>query len=138
MVIAAFSFVYGNPLRIINGYDSFGNTCGTNKNKQMGNMPLTGIDTSDKPYLLFYDIKEIKQSLQICVKECPKKTLNTVGDIYDYHTKGIDLCRYDFDYNELQKSKAVSARSFGPCPVLPIYERYITVCFLISSLDYTH
>lgn len=91
----------------------------------MGNLALTGIDTSDKPYLLFYDIKDIKQSLKICVKECPTKTLNTIEDIYNYHTKGVDLCRYDFTYNELQKSDAVSARSFGPCPVLPVYERYI-------------
>lgn len=125
MVIAAFSFVYGNPLRIINGYDSFGNTCGTNRNKPMGNLALTGVDTSDKPYLLFYDIKDIKRSLKICVKECPTKTLNTVQDIYSLHTKGIDLCRYDFNYNELSKLNEASTRSFGPCPVLPVYERYV-------------
>ncbi|KAJ8920182.1 hypothetical protein NQ315_011843 [Exocentrus adspersus] len=123
VVIAAFSFVYGNPLRIINGYDSFGNTCGTSKNKPMGNLALSGIDTSDKPYLLFYDIKEIKQSLKICVKECPKRTLNSIQDVNQYHVNGVDLCRYDFNYKELKSSNAASlSGSFGPCPVLPVYE----------------
>ena len=27
--IAAFALVYGNPLRLVNGYDSFGNVCGS-------------------------------------------------------------------------------------------------------------
>ncbi|KAG5897477.1 hypothetical protein JTB14_031103 [Gonioctena quinquepunctata] len=122
VVIAAFSFVYGNPLRIINGYDSFGNTCGT-KNKPIGNMALTGIDTSLKPYLLFYDIKHLKQSLKICVKECPKETLKTVQEISNYHKLGVDLCRYDFNYKELESTRANPLTgSFGPCPVLPVYE----------------
>ncbi|CAH1156212.1 unnamed protein product [Phaedon cochleariae] len=123
VVIAAFSFVYGNPLRIINGYDSFGNTCGTSKNKVMGTMPLTGMDTSDKPYLLFYDIKHLKQSLKICVKECPTRTLNTVHDISAYQREGVGVCRYDFNYRELATNTANSLTgSFGPCPILPVYE----------------
>ncbi|KAJ8941240.1 hypothetical protein NQ318_015672 [Aromia moschata] len=123
VVIAAFSFVYGNPIRIINGYDSFGNTCGTNNNKPMGNLTFTGLDTSNKPYLLFYDIKEIKQSLKICVKECPKRTLNSAKEIKEYHNKGIDLCQYGFNYALLENSNPVLLTgSFGPCPVLPIYE----------------
>ncbi|PSN48822.1 CTL-like protein 1 [Blattella germanica] len=48
--IAAFAYVYGNPLRLINGYDSFGNTCGYPYNEKMGNLELSGLNTSDKPY----------------------------------------------------------------------------------------
>nr|CAD7434751.1 unnamed protein product [Timema monikensis] len=46
--VAAFAIVYGNPLRLINGYDSFGNTCGTSNNEKMGGLALSGMDTSDK------------------------------------------------------------------------------------------
>ncbi|VEN34311.1 unnamed protein product [Callosobruchus maculatus] len=124
VVIAAFSFMYGNPLRIINGYDSFGNTCGTNRNKPMANMSLSGINTIDKPYLLFFDMKELKRSLKICVKECPKKTINTMSEIADYHNQGVDLCSYNFNYNDLTRpdAKTLMSGSYGPCPVLPIYE----------------
>ncbi|XP_050304964.1 choline transporter-like 1 [Anthonomus grandis grandis] len=125
VIIAAFSFVYGNPLRIINGYDSFGNICGTKNNKPMGNFTWSGLDTSDKPYLLFYDIKNLKDSLKICVKSCPAKTLLHVKDIYDYHQGGMDLCKYGFNYEELKnpdKDKSVLSAPLGPCPVLPIYE----------------
>ncbi|XP_030761838.1 CTL-like protein 1 [Sitophilus oryzae] len=125
VIIAAFSFVYGNPIRIINGYDSFGNTCGTKHNKVMGNFTLSGLDTSDKPYLLFYDVKDLKESLKICVKECPTRTLTTVQELYDYHKSGVDLCKYGFNYESLNDrsiDKAVLLAPLGPCPVLPVYE----------------
>jgi solute carrier family 44 protein 1 (choline transporter-like protein) len=48
ILIAAFAFVYGNPIRLINGYDSFGNTCGVKNNQKFGSMELSGQDTSDK------------------------------------------------------------------------------------------
>lgn len=48
-MIAAFALVYGNPLRLIHGYDSFGNTCGVKNNPKFGSLELTGQDTSDKP-----------------------------------------------------------------------------------------
>ncbi|XP_019877096.2 choline transporter-like 1 [Aethina tumida] len=125
VIIAAFSFVYGNPLRIINGYDSFGNICGT-KNKPIGNLELSGYDTTNRPFLLFYDIKELRHSLKICVKECPKDTLRSMKDIAAYNQKGVSLCKYNFNYNELLKigfvDNSVLSGSFGPCPVLPVYE----------------
>ncbi|XP_057653287.1 choline transporter-like 1 [Diorhabda carinulata] len=123
IIIAAFSFVYGNPLRIINGYDSFGNTCGTHRNKPIGNMPLSGIDTTNKPYLLFYNINELKQSLKICVEKCPTSKLNTATDFNNYHLQGINYCRYDFNYADLKNQQSEFLfGSFGPCPNLPVYE----------------
>lgn len=129
LLIAVFSFVYGNPIRIINGYDSFGNTCGSRSNKRIGNLELSGVDTLDKPYLLFFDIKELRKSLKICVKQCPNRTLSQVSDINKYYQDtGVKLCQYDFKYsdffnNSIQDKKVLSG-TFGPCPVLPIYDRY--------------
>ncbi|KAF2901064.1 hypothetical protein ILUMI_05120 [Ignelater luminosus] len=127
VLVAAFSFVYGNPVRIVNGYDSFGNTCGTKNNKRIGTLELSGKDTSDKPYLLFYDMKELRYSLKTCIKQCPTRTLNTVEDLHKYYLEtGNSLCRYDFNYNELINSrldnKTAFSNTFGPCPKLPVYE----------------
>ncbi|KAF7279149.1 hypothetical protein GWI33_007561 [Rhynchophorus ferrugineus] len=125
VVIAAFSVVYGNPIRIINGYDSFGNTCGTKNNKPIENLTLSGLDTSDKPFLLFYDMKNLKESLKICVKECPSRTMTSIDEIYKYHLEGVDVCKYDFNYNSLTDKaidKNVLLAPLGPCPVLPVYE----------------
>lgn len=129
MVIAGFAFVYGNPQRIINGYDSFGNTCGVKSNEKYrdaayGN--VSGISTIDKPYVFFFDLKEIQQSLKICVKNCPEKDLNTTQDVYSYYKeKDSKYCRYDFDMNKLQSADKDNEMIFhftGPCPKLPIYQ----------------
>lgn len=54
-MIAAFALVYGDPVRLVNGYDSFGNTCGMKNNQKFGSQQLevwdylTGQDTSEKP-----------------------------------------------------------------------------------------
>lgn len=128
MLIAAFSFVYGNPVRIINGYDSFGNTCGTKYNRKMTNDQFSGLDTSDKPFLLFYDIKELRRSLKTCVKECPTRTLKTVEEIPIYYkdTKN-NICIYGFNYSNFTYTSTIDKKMlsgpFGPCPVVPIYER---------------
>lgn len=52
--IAAFAMVYGNPLRLVNGYDTFGNTCGALLNDKMGNLNLSGISTIDKKLVLIF------------------------------------------------------------------------------------
>lgn len=94
----------------------------------MGNLELSGINTLDKPYLLFYDISELKHSLKICVKECPNITLNRIEDINQYYKDtGNNLCKYDFNYNDFRnrtiQDKNVLSGSFGPCPVMPVYAR---------------
>lgn len=127
--IAAFAFVYGNPVRLINGYDSFGNTCGTDLNDKMGNLTLSGINTTTKRYLFFMDVKNVRNSLQICVEKCPDRTLNSMQDIKDFYKEtGSDLCRYDFDllsYNgtdhNLDENVTITS-SVGPCPHLPVYQ----------------
>ncbi|XP_018324863.1 CTL-like protein 1 [Agrilus planipennis] len=127
IVIATFSFVYGSPLRIVNGYDSFGNTCGTKNNKRIGNLEMSGIDTADKPYLLFFDLKELRHSLKICVNKCPETKISKIEDFQTYYWKsGNNLCKYGFDFkhfsNNSIKDKNMLSSPFGPCPVLPVYK----------------
>lgn len=48
ILIAGFALVYGNPRRLVNGYDSFGNTCGSSCNERIGNFSLSGLDMTSK------------------------------------------------------------------------------------------
>ncbi|XP_063226885.1 choline transporter-like 1 isoform X1 [Bacillus rossius redtenbacheri] len=130
IVIAAFAIVYGNPLRLINGYDSFGNTCGTNYNEKREGDNLSGVNTIDKPYLLFMDVGHVSAAMKICVKKCPDRNLDTLSDIRKFYQEtGSKLCRYDFDMkefdnrslNDKEKLMAFSGK-FGPCPSLPVYK----------------
>ncbi|XP_069703393.1 choline transporter-like 1 [Periplaneta americana] len=125
--IAAFAYVYGNPLRLINGYDSFGNTCGTANNEKMGGFALSGLDTTDKQYLFYMDVKNIKKSLKLCVKQCPDRRLETLHDIQDFYKRtGSMVCTYNFsstskEWKDRVKSEDVHS-SLGPCPPMPVYE----------------
>lgn len=126
LIIAVFSFVYGNPLRIINGYDSFGNTCGVKNNEKFSQFPLSGMNTEEKPYVFFLDIKELRETLKICVKECPKREITNGAELYRYYEeRGSKYCRYDFNMSLLMTSSPMETSYFafaGPCPKLPVYE----------------
>lgn len=52
MLIAASAYVYGNPLRLINEYDSFGNVCAFDKNEKLADFNLSGANTKDKPWVV--------------------------------------------------------------------------------------
>ncbi|KAM0735406.1 Choline transporter-like 1 [Formica fusca] len=122
ILIAAFAIVYGNPLQLINGYDSFGNTCGMKNNPKFGSMELSGQDTSDKPFLFFLDIRNVTQSLKICVKQCPDRTLWDMNDICTFYKEtGSQLCHDrpggDFSACNSESSKFKN----GSCPKPPIY-----------------
>lgn len=126
IVIAIFSFVYGNPLRLLNGYDSFGNTCGVKSNEHFQNFPLSGKNTLNEPDLFYFNIKELKQSLKICVKSCPKRTIAEPTELQRYYEEtNTQLCKYDYDMRQLAKmSKSDKIfNTLGPCPTFPIYER---------------
>lgn len=125
--IASFSLVYGNPLRLINGYDSFGNTCGTPKNDKIGN--LSGLDMSKKPYLFYFNIANLKESLKICVQNCPDRNMEKLEDLQEFYSRtGSMLCRYDFSFEDLKTTNMnqmladkMINQPMGPCPVLPVY-----------------
>lgn len=118
ILIAAFALVYGNPLRLINGYDSFGNTCGMKNNPKFGSMELSGQDTSDKPYLFFLDVHNVTQSLKICVKKCPDRTMTTMNDICKFYKEtGSQLC-HDKPGNNLSACNGNIKNITGSCPEL--------------------
>lgn len=127
IAIAAFAFVYGNPIRLINGFDSFGNTCGVRSNEHFADFNLSGISTIDKPYVFFLDIKEWRQTLKICVRQCPNRKLELRQDLYNfYKDTSSQLCRYDFNMSLLNMEIPRDLNYFnilGPCPELPVYER---------------
>lgn len=127
IAIAVFAFVYGNPVRIINGFDSFGNTCGVEHNERFQNFKLSGLNTVDKPYVFFLDIKEWRQTLKLCVKSCPDRNIIDKDQLYKhYQETNSHLCRYDFDMSLLGKpipNNLSYFNIFGPCPELPVYER---------------
>lgn len=143
IVIAIFSFVYGNPIRIINGYDSFGNTCGLKNNEHFKNFPLSGMDTSNKPDLFFFDVKELRKSLKICVNHCPKMQINTTSQLYNYYKdEATQLCRYDFNMSILSHNVQSNKDYFnilGPCPTLPVLESTPVLhrCVPKGNVEYT-
>uniref|UniRef100_A0ABD2X367 Choline transporter-like protein n=1 Tax=Trichogramma kaykai TaxID=54128 RepID=A0ABD2X367_9HYME len=124
ILIAAFAFVYGSPIRLINGYDSFGNTCGVKDNPKFGDMELSGQNTLDKPYLFFLDVKNVRKSLKICVKQCPDKQMNNLADVCDFYRRtdsqlcqdkpgtGFSACKNPYD----------ERNQLGSCPAYPVYE----------------
>ncbi|KAK8723207.1 hypothetical protein OTU49_011909, partial [Cherax quadricarinatus] len=77
--VAAFALVFGNPLRLVNGYDSFGNVCGSDnadmKEHNDSLMIFSGHDVTDYKYVLFFDVRDLSVSLKVCIKQCPDVTL---------------------------------------------------------------
>lgn len=130
-----FAFVYGNPIRLINGFDSFGNTCGVKSNEHFADFNLSGINTIDKPYVFFLDIKDWHQSLKICVKQCPTRDLQNSTELYTFYQQtGSQLCRYDFNMSLLNMPVPQGLTYFnilGPCPEVkpekPVYQRYYII-----------
>lgn len=129
--------MYGNPERLINGFDSFGNTCGVKSNQKLLNLPVAGINTYENKYLFFMDVKELKKSLKICVKECPNKRMESLEDIKKFYREtGSNLCRYDINLNTTIYSQDLH-KYIGPCPSLPVYETFplLNRCFPKSAQD---
>ncbi|KAI4485321.1 hypothetical protein M0804_006826 [Polistes exclamans] len=124
ILIAAFALVYGNPLHLINGYDSFGNTCGMKNNQKFGSMELFGQDTSEKPYLFFLDVKNVSQSLKICVKKCPDRTMNNMEDVCRFYKEtGSQLCHDKPGSNFSACSTGGNTHNkTRPCLGLPVYD----------------
>ncbi|XP_037801319.1 choline transporter-like 1 [Penaeus monodon] len=141
--IAAFALVYGDPLRLVNGYDSFGNVCGSS-NADMADhndsrMSLSGYDTTDRRYVFFFDVQDLSGSTKVCVKECPDQTLHTFQDIQDFYMRtGSQLCRYDYtkheeDINKMQSINARQANESLPSPKCPSPSRYHVFIHVYSN-----
>ena len=69
------------------------------------------------------DITDPEHSHVICVNQCPERRLNSREDLFHFSEQtGSLLCRYDLKpshYFYVNNSK------LGPCPTLPVYERFV-------------
>lgn len=134
-IAAVWSFMAGNPSRLIHGYDSFGNICGQ-KNKKIPGVSWSGMDMTDCPYVFHMNPFNVSYSMKICVSKCADKNLTNDGDIYLYYQKtGSMLVRYDIDltikdltklYGNIPTPEIADRRThdekkgFGPFPQLPV------------------
>lgn len=122
--IAAFALVFGHPKRLIHGYDDFGNICGT-QNEKIGSLEHSGLDMTEKPYLFYLDVKNIKKSMKICVSKCPTRSLNNMDELKAFYQEyNSNLCRYDYNFTtDGNKLPELISSAMGPCPVFPVYDR---------------
>ena len=60
VTIAIIALQRGDPLRLYHGFDSYGNVCGRKENPNIPNVTLSGMDMSDRPYLLYFDLTKTK------------------------------------------------------------------------------
>ena len=75
------------------------------------------------------NVQNLSGALQVCVKECPKRFLTTPQDIDTYYREtGTNLCNYNFNFNDVRSSSILDGfySPHGPCPRLPVYERFVT------------
>ncbi|XP_064625712.1 choline transporter-like protein 1 [Lineus longissimus] len=117
--ITAFSIVNGNFRRLVYGYDSYGDTCGS-ENTQIINVSLSGKDLRHKNYLFYMDVLYPKTSMCICVSKCPDAFLTDIVAVKAFSNRtGSKLCDYHLLRDEYTPDKQ-SKR--GPCPLTPIFE----------------
>ncbi|XP_055850469.1 choline transporter-like 1 isoform X2 [Episyrphus balteatus] len=126
IIIIVFSIDNGYYTTIINGVDSYGNICNRTHNKHFENFTLSGWDTSQKPYLFYFDIKNFAGVLKICVENCPFGELYNIEDILLYKEQySTQLCSYDVNVlkeamlviNENENINDIMRR-MGPCPAV--------------------
>jgi len=125
LVVAIFAFVVGDPLRLIYGVDSFGNVCGRKNFRTDDRLVYSGIDMTDRPYVFFLNLNDLKSSLSICVKMCPNETLQSDAEVeLFYQRTGASLCRYDYEFGPSSSRNRVSSadtsKGVGPCPSYPV------------------
>eukprot|EP00041_Stephanoeca_diplocostata_P023897 m.596274 g.596274 ORF g.596274 m.596274 type:complete len:156 (-) comp22408_c0_seq6:2004-2471(-) len=72
--ISGWSVDNGEPLRLVNGADSFGNICGVKNDKRI-NSPYSGIDMTGFDHMYFTlngtDAQSADFGVTLCLKECP-------------------------------------------------------------------
>lgn len=71
------------------------------------------------------DVKHLRRSIKICVKQCPTKQLDTFNDIQNFYREtGSNLCRYDIHFNNVSIIPKDLHGTLGPCPILPVYDSF--------------
>ncbi|XP_078070212.1 choline transporter-like protein 1 isoform X2 [Mustelus asterias] len=120
VVICGFAIASGAALRLISGYDTYGNICGQ-KNTKVEGEKWSGLDHTHNKYVFFLDPCDMDttafriKSKALCVAKCPYTDLNTLREIYNFAKEnGSKLCDYSVDVE-----KYTSAGQ-NLCPKLPV------------------
>ncbi|KAK2159127.1 hypothetical protein NP493_1746g00015 [Ridgeia piscesae] len=122
LFFAVFSIKQGDSMRLIHGYDSFGNTC-NQKNYRIPNITYSGISTEGKSNVFFMSMWRPFKSMQLCVSTCPDKDLRTPEDVKEFAEQtGSRLCLYNIPVEEYTTINPDMYSKSGPCPKLPIYK----------------
>eukprot|EP01147_Barroeca_monosierra_P009697 gene9697-1906_t len=87
--IAGIAFSEGNPVRMLNGYDSFGNICGR-KNDPVISSNNSGLDMINRPFVFFYNPSN-SDALRLCVSSCPTNTTD-----FDASEYCVSTAPYEF------------------------------------------
>ncbi|KAL2098165.1 hypothetical protein ACEWY4_007372 [Coilia grayii] len=119
IIITVISVAMGGSSRLVNGYDSYGNTCGKN-NSKIADAPLSGQDFTRRKYVFFLDPCKIDHmklkidSVSLCVSSCPKEELKNYKDIQNFAVNnGSEICKYDIAPNDYPTRT-------DSCPKLPV------------------
>lgn len=115
--------MHDNPLRIINGYDSFGNICGFSENSKWEGIDESSKNTEHQKNVFYFDTQHWF-TLKLCVADCPSEDIVTIKDLQLYTMKhNISYC-YNFNVSQIDgnsnDSDPAIFSSSGPCPKLPI------------------
>ncbi|KAM6971976.1 choline transporter-like protein 1 [Aplochiton taeniatus] len=120
--ICGFAIATGAASRLISGYDSYGNTCGT-KNAKIEGIELSGLDQTENKYVFFLDPCNIDfihrkiNSMALCVSKCPDTGLKTYEDLKNFaSTNGSNLCSYEI----IPSNYPWDPNRFTKCPKLPV------------------
>ncbi|CAG0914177.1 unnamed protein product [Notodromas monacha] len=120
--VSAFALVYGKPYALKNGADSFGNFCGVNNADSRfppAFVNLSGLDMTDRRYLLYFDLENLDDSLAICVHDCPRRNIGSMDELLRFSKEDRGhFCMYDVDLSESHGLNMSGA--LGPCPKFPI------------------
>jgi len=124
--VAYIGFKEGDIVRLLNGFDSYGNVCGRdNRESPVNGSANSGKDMTDKKFVFFMNIKYPRKSLEICVEHCPNKSLNTTSDLQKYaQDEGVSYCDYSVPSNAIaaQPECPSTKPCKGPCPWMPVYK----------------
>ncbi|XP_059903230.1 choline transporter-like protein 1 [Gadus macrocephalus] len=120
--ICGFTVYTGGALRIVRGYDSYGNTCGR-RNSPIKGIELSGLNMTENKYVFFLDPCNIDflnrkiKSLALCVSKCPDEELKTYSDVKQFSlSNGSNLCSYDLSPTRYTSS----SERYTKCPKLPV------------------
>eukprot|EP00043_Microstomoeca_roanoka_P009018 m.86177 g.86177 ORF g.86177 m.86177 type:complete len:643 (+) comp14455_c0_seq3:239-2167(+) len=115
-VVAWRSFSSGDPLRIVNGYDSFGNICGVDNRgitvQGAEGHPNVGLDMRDYRYLYYVDPTAASGPYTtVCVSSCPSiSTVCSTGN--DCENAGV--CFNSGPYTYINSSSIPDGESVCP------------------------